>query len=230
MEDGAAPCALVTWDGGTDHEISPDNGRRREPWGGRGRRTVVTGEQAMQMTDRAIIVDLPLPPDRPFRLGVLSDTHRYSRAAAVPASAIERLGACDAYLHCGDFLEPELLQPLRDRAPVYAVLGNVDPATLAVETPEALLLRIGDWRVGAIHDAGTSLAARLRRAGRFPERLDVFCFGHSHRPLAERHDSLVLLNPGSAVDPRGLPSCSVAVLELGADLAVRLLKLSGAPR
>ena len=184
----------------------------------------------MLRADRVVTVDLPIPPERPFRLGVLSDTHRYSRAAAVPPAAIERLGACDAYLHCGDFLEPALLQPLRDRAPVYAVLGNVDPATLAIETPEALLLRIGDWRIGAIHDAGTSLDARLRRADRFPERLDVLCFGHSHRPLAERHGNLVLLNPGSAADPRGLPNRSVAVLELGAGLVVRLLKVPSGPR
>jgi putative phosphoesterase len=171
------------------------------------------------------IVELPCPDERPFRLGVLSDTHRYSRPAAVPATAIERLGLCDAYLHCGDFLDPDLLAPLRERAPTYAVLGNVDPAELDADTPRCLLLRLGSWRVGALHDAGSGSAAWQRKAAAFPERLDVFCFGHSHRPVAEEREGLVLLNPGSAVDARGGPACSVAVVELGMDLHVRLLKL-----
>lgn len=170
-------------------------------------------------------INLPQPPDHPFRLGVLSDTHRYSRPAAVPAAAIERLGACDGYVHCGDFLDPALLQPLRERAPLYAVLGNVDPATVAAETPLTLLLRIGPWRVGVIHDAGSTTAARKRTAAAFPERLDVLCFGHSHRPLAEDVGGLVLLNPGSAVDPRGLPAASVAVVECGEGLRIQVLKV-----
>ncbi len=171
------------------------------------------------------VVDLALPEGRTFRLGVLSDTHRYSRPAAAPMSAIERLGACDAYLHCGDFLDTDLLGPLRERAPLYAIIGNVDPAELADTTPTAVLLRIGPWRVGAIHSAGGYPAAWRRTAERFGEPLDLLCFGHSHRPVAEQHGGRVYLNPGSAVDPRGLPACSVATVELGAGLHVHLLKL-----
>lgn len=171
------------------------------------------------------VVALAAPDDRPFRLGVLPDTHRYSRAAAVPDVAIERMGTCDAYLHCGDFLNPALLDPLRQRAPLFSVLGNVDPADLGAETPAALLLQIGSWRVGAVHAAGQNAAAWRRTAARFPERLDVLCFGHSHRPVAEHADGLVLLNPGSAVDPRGLPAASVAVLEFSDVLQGRVLQL-----
>lgn len=174
---------------------------------------------------RPLLVDLALPAGRPFRLGVLSDTHRYSRPAAVPAAAMERLGACDAYLHCGDFLDPALLDPLRERAPLYAVLGNVDPPGLGDETPTSLLLRIGRWRVGAIHVGAAYAAARQRLVAAFPEPLDVLCCGHSHRPLAEEEGGTLFLNPGSAVDPRGLPACSVAALELGEGLRVQVLRL-----
>ena len=178
-----------------------------------------------RVTDEPQILDRELPVDRPFRLGVLSDTHWYSRAAAVPESAITRLGACDAYLHCGDFLQSPLLQPLRARAALYCVLGNVDPADLSDETPGRLLLRIGSWRIGAIHDAGRNRSAWRRSADRFPERLDVLCFGHSHRSVAEHSDGIVFLNPGSAVDPRSQPAPSVAVLELSTALRVQVLRL-----
>ncbi|HEV7213482.1 MAG TPA: metallophosphoesterase [Chloroflexota bacterium] len=178
------------------------------------------------------VVDLTVPPDRAFRLGVLSDTHWYSRAAAVPESAIARMGACDAYLHCGDFLQPALLQPLRERAALFCVLGNVDPAELTEVTPARLLLRLGSWRIGAVHVAGHNRSAWRRTADRFPERLDVLCFGHSHRSVAEQSDGIVFLNPGSAVDPRGQPAPSVAVLEMSDSLRVQVLRLAplGAPQ
>ncbi len=179
----------------------------------------------MLNTTNLLIVDLDLPAGRAFRLGVLSDTHRYSRPAAVPANAIERMGPCDAYLHCGDFLDPKMLVPLRQRAPVFAVLGNVDPAELATDVPSMVLLRLGEWRIGAVHSAGNTEAARRRTAALFPERLDVLCFGHSHRSMAERVSGLVLLNPGSAVDPRGMPAPSVAVIELSEGLRIQVLKL-----
>jgi len=109
------------------------------------------------------------------------------------------------------------------------VLGNVDPPAFARDTPTTLLLRIGPWRIGAIHAAGGTQAAQGRTASHFPERLDVLCFGHSHRSVAERVGDLVLLNPGSAVDPRGMPAPSVAVIELSDALRVQVLRLSVTP-
>jgi hypothetical protein len=172
-----------------------------------------------------VTVSIPLPPETPFRLGVLADTHRFSRPAPIPLAALDRLGRCDAYLHCGDFMLEQLLEPLRQRAPTYVVRGNVDTAGAGNDVPRALLLWIGDWRVGAVHDAGRNLKARLHLARQFPESLDVLCFGHSHRPLATKEGGLVFLNPGSAVDPRGLPNCSVAALTFGTHLDVHLMRL-----
>ena len=57
------------------------------------------------------------------------------------------------------------------------------------------------------------LAERVRRefAG---TPLDCLVFGHSHVPLCQWHDGLLLFNPGSATDRRGMPYESVGLLEV----------------
>jgi hypothetical protein len=42
----------------------------------------------------------------------------------------------------------------------------------------------------------------------------VVVFGHSHLPLVDDDGSLLLLNPGSAVDPRRAKVPTVALLEI----------------
>ena len=51
-------------------------------------------------------------------------------------------------------------------------------------------------------------------------------FGHSHLPLIEQHDDLLLLNPGSALERRRAPVCTMAVLEIaGGRLTASLIDL-----
>jgi predicted phosphodiesterase len=62
-------------------------------------------------------------------------------------------------------------------------------------------------------------------AARFPD-CRVVVFGHSHQPLVERSGGLLLLNPGSAVDRRREPVCTMAILDVEGDrAAARLIEL-----
>ena len=54
-------------------------------------------------------------------LGVISDTHGLVRPEAVRA-----LDGCELIIHAGDVGKPEVLEELREIAPVVAVRGNVD--------------------------------------------------------------------------------------------------------
>jgi predicted phosphodiesterase len=42
----------------------------------------------------------------------------------------------------------------------------------------------------------------------------VVVFGHSHQPVIAEDAGLLLVNPGSAIDRRRAPTCSMAVLEI----------------
>jgi uncharacterized protein len=143
-------------------------------------------------------------------IGVLADTHIPKRARDLPPQAYQQLSRVDAILHAGDVLTQDVLERLCAIAPTQAVLGNND-RTLAL--PQRLEL---DWegvRIAVVHDSG-------QRQGR-PERLrrwfptaQVVVFGHSHIPLNERHDGLLLFNPGSPTDRRRQPRHTMGLLHV----------------
>jgi predicted phosphodiesterase len=62
-----------------------------------------------------------------------------------------------------------------------------------------------------IHDSGPGRGRRARARRRFPDAR-VVVFGHSHIPLLEDEDGLMLLNPGSSTDRRRQPRHTFALL------------------
>jgi uncharacterized protein len=144
-------------------------------------------------------------------IGVLADTHVPKRARDLPTQAYQHLEGVQAIIHAGDVLTMDLLERLERIAPVYAVLGNNDRG---LTLPERLEVRWEGVHVGIVHESGPRerRAKRLRRW--FPEAQAVV-FGHSHIPVNEREDGLLLFNPGSATDRRRQPSHTMGLLRIG---------------
>jgi putative phosphoesterase len=149
-----------------------------------------------------------------MRVLVVSDTHLAPDTLdRMPPEVWDMARDADLVLHAGDVVHPAVLDELRDRAPVHAVLGNNDHA-LRGSLPEVLELELGGVRLAMTHDSGaaTGRGGRMRR--RFPAA-DVVVFGHSHDPLIEPTvDGLLLVNPGSPTQRRRQPVHTVARLEL----------------
>lgn len=125
----------------------------------------------------------------------------------------ELFDGVDAIFHAGDFVQASVLEELRAIAPTYGVLGNCDSYDLAGLVPPAASIDAGGLKVGMIHDSGLTAGRRARMASRFPGHR-VVIFGHSHQPLADDDGALLLLNPGSACDPRRARIPSVAILRI----------------
>ena len=148
---------------------------------------------------------------------VISDTHL---AADHAPRLVERLGEhlqhADAILHAGDVTSVEVLGALSRFAPVHAVLGNNDRG---VPLPERRLFDLEGCTIGMIHDSGSSSGRGARLHRMFPTA-DVVVFGHSHAPWNETDtraaDGHVQhgLNPGSAMQRRMQPHCTVAWLDI----------------
>ena len=138
---------------------------------------------------------------------VIADTHVPRRARALPEALIPYLERADLILHAGDLMDPGLLDELDEYAPVKAVRGNLDPPGL----PETLEFDFGGVRTAMIHDSGRKRGRRTRMRRRFPGAR-VVIFGHSHIPLLEDEDGLMLLNPGSPTDRRRQPRHTFALL------------------
>ncbi|MFN8020442.1 MAG: metallophosphoesterase family protein [Acidimicrobiales bacterium] len=150
---------------------------------------------------------------------VVSDTHLGDGQAD---RLITRLGALldglDAILHAGDVVHAGVLSALREHAPVHAVLGNNDHG---LRLPEQVQVELGGRTVAMVHDSGASTGRGPRLRRWFPAA-DVVVFGHSHAPWHETHVDdrghvQHHLNPGSAMQRRAQPVCTVALLTLSAD-------------
>jgi uncharacterized protein len=136
-------------------------------------------------------------------LGVISDTHGLLRP-----EALDSLRGSELIIHAGDVGKSEILERLREIAPVVAVRGNVDTATWAEELPETDTVEVGGHRILVLHDR-SQLAVHPADAG-----LAAVVFGHSHKPLAEIQDGVLFLNPGSAGPRRFWLSISIARLRI----------------
>lgn len=143
---------------------------------------------------------------------VLADTHVPRRAKGLPDALEPYLRDAALILHAGDLLEAWVLEGLSRYAPVRAVKGNVDGPD--VDLPETLEFDVGGVPFAMIHDSGPRKGRRRRMRRRFPEAR-VVVFGHSHIPLLEDEDGLMLLNPGSPTDRRRQPEHTFALLWAG---------------
>jgi uncharacterized protein len=147
------------------------------------------------------------------RVAVVSDTHLPRRLRGLPKRLIRECEAADRILHAGDFVRHSVLAELQAYGPVDAVLGNCDDLDLATMLPEQRVVEIDGVRIGMIHDAGLAPGRAERLAARFGD-CQVAIFGHSHQPLLEQAGGLLLLNPGSAVERRRAPECTMALLDI----------------
>lgn len=119
-------------------------------------------------------------------IGVISDTHGLLRPGAIDA-----LAGVAHIVHAGDVGSADVLDALARIAPVTAVRGNNDHGAWAERLPGRARLTIAQARILVVHDVH-------ELAGEPLDGVDVVVAGHSHRPLLERRDGVLHLNPGSA--------------------------------
>ncbi len=149
-----------------------------------------------------------IDPSRwPFIIGCVSDTHIPRRVRALPGELYAALEGVDLILHAGDLVREDVLADLEPLARVVAVAGNMDMEPLPARLGRAALIEVGPWRIGLVHgDRGTAGTTPARALEVFAgSAVDAVVFGHSHQPLVETRDGVLLLNPGSPTDHRAEP-------------------------
>jgi putative phosphoesterase len=147
------------------------------------------------------------------KIGVISDTHLPRGNRKIPDGVFTLFADADLILHAGDFVQADVLYELGAIAPVKGVLGNCDTPELARQVPVKESIEIDGVLIGMIHDSGDRERRRQRMAKAFPGHR-VVVFGHSHMPVIDDDGELMLLNPGSACDPRRARTPTVAVLDI----------------
>src|SRR3546814_7270386 len=127
-----------------------------------------------------------------MNIGIISDTHGLLRPEAVDA-----LRGSELIIHAGDIGAFEVLDALRELAPLVAIRGNNDTAAWAQPIPEQCSFDVGQHQIHLLHDLQT-LAIDLHQPP-----IAAVISGHSNQPNVERRDGVLYINTGSA-GPRRL--------------------------
>jgi putative phosphoesterase len=151
-------------------------------------------------------------------VGLISDTHGLLRP-----EVFEAFHGADVILHAGDVGGREILTQLRAIAPVHAVYGNTDrPGEPGLAASIDLCLENLNLHVSHGHELGSPTPAKLLAA----YSADVIVYGHTHKPLIERTQGALIVNPGAAGPKRFDLKPSVAILTLNGGRAdARIVRL-----
>jgi len=182
-----------------------------------------------------------------MRIGVISDTHTPSTSREPPIEVARAFEGVDLILHAGDILISSCLDWLEQIAPVKAVeLGADLRFANDPRVEEKRIVQADGYSIGMVHDlilrglggevlAGTiprvfqsdgSLSEAVERV--FGSPVDIVVFGHTHHAVVEKHQGILVVNPGSPTLPKQIRKLGqVAIMELtpeGAD--ARIVDLS----
>ncbi|MFQ5611754.1 MAG: metallophosphoesterase family protein [Anaerolineae bacterium] len=147
-----------------------------------------------------------------MRIGVISDTHS---GGQIPPRVFQVFSGVDLILHAGDLVAPLVLTALEKTAPVRAVYGNMDPASLQFDLPQKQTIEAGGMRLGLIHghyvpnpNAVLGRPIDYDRLHAYllsefaAEEVACIVFGHTHQAHQEMHKKVLMFNPGSPTRAR----------------------------
>lgn len=133
-----------------------------------------------------------------MRVLIVSDTHGHDHNYF---RVLEKEGQMDMVIHCGDAEGSEYL--LQDAAgcPLHIVMGNND---FFSDLPREIETEIGNSRVLITHGHYycVSNGYELLKDEALSRDFDIVMYGHTHRPVVDKSDGIVVLNPGSLTYPR----------------------------
>jgi uncharacterized protein len=136
-------------------------------------------------------------------IGLISDTHGLLRDEALRA-----LRGSELIIHAGDVGGAEIVEKLRELAPLIVVRGNVDKDSWGRKLPPTAAAEVGSANIYVVHDIH-DLDLNPAAAG-----FDVVVSGHSHKPSRSEKDGVLYINPGSAGPRRFNLPITVAHLSL----------------
>lgn len=128
---------------------------------------------------------------------IVSDTHRKNE------NYFKALGKVspDLVIHCGDAEGSEYALTEAADCPVRIVLGNNDFFSYL---PRELELELGAYKVWVTHGHNyyVSMSREVIKREALIKGVDIVMYGHTHKPVVDRRDGVIAVNPGSLSYPR----------------------------
>ena len=174
-----------------------------------------------------------------MRVGLISDTHNPSVGDEPPPEVVAAFNGVDVIIHAGDIYQPECLDWLEKIAPVYAV--ELGAGAHFTEDDRVVdmhrVIELEGHSIGIIHDLlvpgmaqelteYTPLSKHFPKDSSLPTAMqsvfdapvDIVIFGHTHYPVVEEFQGILMVNPGSPSLPKHIRRLGqVAIMELDSD-------------
>ncbi len=133
-----------------------------------------------------------------MKILVVSDTHGHTKNLE---RVLEKVGDIDLFIHCGDLEGGEDYIRALVEVPCYMVAGNNDWFS---DLQREMEISVDDYRIWITHgnNYGASMGPERLLEEASARNVDVVMYGHTHRPLIEYQDNIVIVNPGSLSYPR----------------------------
>lgn len=160
-----------------------------------------------------------------MKLLVISDTHRVLHRVYKVIEDIKN--QIDGIIHCGDVVEDvDLLINRYSNLKFYNVKGNCDYGTGV--TSEKVFV-IGGKRIFVTHGHNYSVNYGIDRLCYRAMELeaDACLYGHTHIPLIEKYNNILVMNPGSLVLPRGNSKPSYGILKIEENVSGSIVEYRG---
>lgn len=133
-----------------------------------------------------------------MRILIVSDTHRHNENYF---KVVDKTGPYDMVIHCGDAEGSEYAISEGSGCETKIVLGNND---FFSKLPREIETQIGKYKVLITHGHTyyVSMNTELIKQDAMQRGFDIVIFGHTHRPLIDRSENIIAINPGSLSYPR----------------------------
>jgi putative phosphoesterase len=148
-----------------------------------------------------------------MRIGVLSDTHTSSLSHDV----LEKLRSLnlDLIIHCGDYTDIHVMHQLKSLGNFCGVVGNMDSPEIKAILKEKEIIDVEGKRIGIFHGHGLFFANKKLENKFKGEKIDIYCYGHTHRMKKEKKNGIYYLNPGPFRE-------SMLIVNLGKDKEIEV--------
>lgn len=133
-----------------------------------------------------------------MKILVVSDTHRSN---SLYLQLVKKYEPLDMIIHCGDIEGSEYTISSAAECPVYMVAGNND---FFSNIPLEEEFKIGNHKAFLTHGHHyyISMGNELLKDEAKSRGADIVLYGHTHRPVIERENGMLVINPGSLTYPR----------------------------
>lgn len=158
-----------------------------------------------------------------MKILVVSDTHGKNKKLI---DQVKKQEKPDLLFHLGDYVGDGLIIAKSLGIGSIIVLGNGDHPSSGFKEEEVIEIKGKKIFLTHGHKLGVSLNLNriLYRAKELG--VDIALFGHTHIPIIEKIDDIIVMNPGSTSFPRGFSNKrTFAIIDIGNEISTKIIEM-----